>query len=41
MMDVGNAAYQAKWLSNVLADARSGGWDGVFMDDTNPTCRGT
>ena len=35
MMDVGNGAYQAKWLSNVLADARSGGWDGVFMDDTN------
>ena len=28
-------AYQSKWLSNVLADARSGGWDGVFMDDTN------
>ena len=35
MMDVGNPGYQAKWLSNVLADARSGGWDGVFMDDTN------
>jgi hypothetical protein len=35
MMDVGSPAYQAKWLSNVLADARSGGWDGVFMDDTN------
>jgi hypothetical protein len=35
VMDVGNPAYQAKWLSNVLADARSGGWDGVFMDDTN------
>ncbi|MGB2876106.1 MAG: putative glycoside hydrolase [Gaiellaceae bacterium] len=35
MMDVGNAAYQAKWLSNVLADVRAGGWDGVFMDDTN------
>jgi hypothetical protein len=35
MMDVGSPAYQANWLSNVLADARSGGWDGVFMDDTN------
>jgi hypothetical protein len=35
MMDVGDPAYQAKWLSNVLADARSGGWDGVFMDDTD------
>lgn len=35
MMDVGNAGYQSKWLSNVLADVRAGGWDGVFMDDTN------
>ena len=35
MMDVGNPAYQAKWLSNVLADVQAGGWDGVFMDDTD------
>jgi Hypothetical glycosyl hydrolase family 15 len=35
MMDVGNSAYQSKWLSNVLSDLRAGGWDGVFMDDTN------
>ena len=35
MMDVGNPAYQAKWLSNVLADVHAGGWDGVFMDDTD------
>jgi len=35
MMDVGNPAYQAKWLSNVLADVHSAGWDGVFMDDTD------
>ena len=35
LMDVGNAGYQAKWLSNVLADVRAGGWDGVFMDDTD------
>ena len=34
-MDVGSPAYQSKWLSNVLADVRAGGWDGVFMDDTN------
>ena len=34
-MDVGNPGYQAAWLSNVLADLRAGGWDGVFMDDTN------
>ena len=35
VMDVGNPGYQAQWLSNVLSDVRSGGWDGVFMDDTN------
>jgi hypothetical protein len=35
IMDVGNPAYQAKWLSNVLADVSAGGWDGVFMDDTD------
>ena len=35
IMDVGNPSYQAKWLSNVLADVHAGGWDGVFMDDTD------
>ena len=35
MMDVGNPGYQAQWLSNVSPTRRSGGWDGVFMDDTN------
>ena len=35
IMDVGNSAYQAKWLQNVVADAHAGGWDGVFMDDTD------
>jgi Hypothetical glycosyl hydrolase family 15 len=35
IMDVGNPAYQAKWLQNVAADLHAGGWDGVFMDDTN------
>jgi Hypothetical glycosyl hydrolase family 15 len=35
MMDVGNPGYQARWLSNVLADVSSGGWDGVMLDDTN------
>ena len=35
MMDVGNPGYQAAWLSNVLSGLRAGGWDGVFMDDTN------
>jgi hypothetical protein len=35
MMDVGSPGYQSTWLTNVLADLRSGGWDGVFMDDTD------
>jgi hypothetical protein len=35
MMDVGNPAYQARWLSNVLDDLHGGGWDGVMLDDTN------
>jgi hypothetical protein len=35
LMDVGNAAYQDRWLQNVTADARAGGWDGVFVDDTD------
>jgi Hypothetical glycosyl hydrolase family 15 len=35
MMDVGNAAYQDRWLANVKADVQAGGWDGVFMDDTD------
>jgi hypothetical protein len=35
--DIGNAAYQQKWADNVLAEMGSKGWDGVFMDDTNPS----
>jgi hypothetical protein len=35
MMDVGSPGYQARWLSNVLSDLRSGDWDGVMLDDTN------
>jgi hypothetical protein len=35
IMDVGSPDYQAKWVSNVLTDLRGGGWDGVFMDDTD------
>ncbi len=35
IMDVGSSTYQDRWLSNVLADVRAGGWDGVFMDDTD------
>ena len=35
--DVGNAGYQQKWADNVLAEMGSKGWDGVFIDDTNPS----
>ena len=35
--DVGNAGYQQKWADNVLAEMGDKGWDGVFMDDTNPS----
>ena len=37
--DIGNAAYQKKWADNVIAELQAEGWDGVFMDDTNPTIR--
>jgi Hypothetical glycosyl hydrolase family 15 len=35
--DIGNAGFQQKWADNVLADVSSQGWDGVFMDDVNPS----
>jgi hypothetical protein len=35
--DIGNAAYQQKWADNVLTEMGDKGWDGVFMDDTNPS----
>jgi putative glycosyl hydrolase-like family 15 (GHL15) protein len=35
--DVGSASYQRQWADNVLGEIAAGGWDGVFMDDTNPT----
>ena len=38
-MDIGNSAYQARWAKNVLAELQARGWDGVFMDDVNPTMR--
>jgi hypothetical protein len=39
LLDVGNRAYQNAWADGVIAEARADGWDGVFMDDTNPTVR--
>jgi Hypothetical glycosyl hydrolase family 15 len=35
--DVGNSGYQQKWADNVLAEVNANGWDGVFMDDVNPS----
>ena len=37
--DIGNAAFQAKWADNVSAKLKADIWDGVFVDDTNPTMR--
>jgi hypothetical protein len=36
MMDMGNSGYQSRWASNVSAELRARGWDGVFVDDVNP-----
>ena len=38
-MDVGSSSYQQRWADNVIAELQSGGWDGVFIDDTNPTMK--
>lgn len=38
-MDIGNADYQRQWAENVLYELQVEGWDGVFMDDTNPTIK--
>lgn len=32
--NVGSRGYQDRWLSNVSAEVRRGGWDGVMIDDT-------
>jgi hypothetical protein len=37
--DVGLRAYQLAWASNVLSELRADPWDGVFIDDINPTIR--
>lgn len=34
-MDIKNAAYQQQWLSDVTSNAKTDGFDGIFMDDTN------
>jgi hypothetical protein len=39
-MDIGSASYQQRWADNVLASLDDLGFDGVFIDDTNPTMKG-
>ncbi len=38
-MDVGNPDYQQRWIENVLRDVTSDVWDGVLIDDANPTMK--
>jgi hypothetical protein len=38
-MDVGSESYQRRWADNVVAELESAGWDGVFIDDANPTMK--
>jgi putative glycosyl hydrolase-like family 15 (GHL15) protein len=35
--DIGSGGYQNAWASNVIAKLDSAPWDGVFLDDVNPT----
>ncbi len=35
--DVGSGGYQHAWVANVLAQLDSAPWDGVLLDDVNPT----
>jgi Hypothetical glycosyl hydrolase family 15 len=37
--DIGAKGYQDAWAANVTAALKSDEWDGVFMDDVNPTLR--
>jgi hypothetical protein len=38
-MDVGSPEYQKRWYENVIGELESQGWDGVFLDDANPTMK--
>lgn len=37
--DVGDPAYQRRWTHNVLQALEQAPWDGVLVDDANPTIR--
>lgn len=38
-MDVGNPGFQRAWADEVVGELRTQGWDGVFIDNVNPTIR--
>lgn len=38
-MDVGNPGFQRAWAAEVAGELESEGWDGVFIDNVNPTIR--
>jgi len=38
-MDIGLRSYQRAWAANVNALLHSGPWDGVFIDDADPTMK--
>jgi hypothetical protein len=38
-LKVGSASFQQRWADNVIAELQQKGWDGVFMDDVNPTLK--
>jgi Hypothetical glycosyl hydrolase family 15 len=37
--DIGERSYQDRWAEGVLGELVSEGWDGVFIDDANPTMK--
>jgi hypothetical protein len=37
--NVGKADYQQRFADNVIAELTQNGWDGVFLDDVNPTIK--
>jgi hypothetical protein len=38
-MDIGNPGFQRAWADEVAGELQSQGWDGVFIDNVNPTIR--
>jgi hypothetical protein len=37
--DIGNPGFQRAWADEVARELRTQGWDGVFIDNVNPTIR--